>query len=557
MPIIKLNDLNSFPYKLENLDFDDMVVFEIDHEVRKSIHFPDVKVFFTNCKIKHTIVFKIYFPETEKYSFLTNYEIKFENCFFKNYGNQNKNFINIQENESISLKFINCIIDDFKLSDSKFNELVISKTIIIGGRFIIDNSKIDNIIINNSLGEFIVNDKGQSNINLHYCDDNLFLKKDYIYHYREAIKNYYKSNNIFSIETKIILNDCKIISCEFQKIENKSEVQITDYHNVYSKEKRKIIYYLNEIDIKSLNINLEINQKNNLTKTIFVKNSFFNKFIMRGVADSFVNIEHLHSSFISFEEFNSKEFKFYDITANNPTKSIIQLFNSNFTNTHFNKVNFKSFKTVNFYRCYIEEIKFSSTIFPENIESVKNILNIENKENDYFEMQYEIFRQLKSSSIKNNNQVQALEMHKKMHTSISKFKKTSKQDKFILCLNSISNKHDTSIYHPFRLMFSSLIFLWFLYCFFLPNRPFIIGWDGINEFMRNINNFIIFTFENFKVLVIIANPVHNISNLQDLLPNKNLHLTDMNYVISYFSRIIIAWLSYQFISAFRKFGKKL
>lgn len=557
MPVIKLNDLNTFPYKIENQDFDDMVVLEIDHSIRKSIIIPNVKVFFINCKINHTIVFHIDFPEIEQHSLLFNYEIKFENCFLKNNNSQNKNFIKVREKQYISLKFINCIIDDFKISDSHFNELILSKTLIIGGKFVIENSNIDKISINNSLGEYIVNDRGQSTVDLKYSDDNLFVKKDYIYNLRESIKNHYKLNNFFSVKTQIILNDCKSIFCEFQKDENKAGLSRIDYHDVYSKERRKIVYHLNENDFKSLNINLEINQKNNLTKTISVKNSYFNKFIMRGVADSFINIEHLHSSFISLEEFNSKELKFYDITANNPTDSLIQLFNSNFTNTHFNKVNFKSFKTLNLYRCYIEEIKFSSTIFPENIESVKYILNIENKESDYFEMQYEIFRQLKSSSIKNNNQVQALEMHERMHKSISKFKKTSKQDKFILFLNGISNKHDTSISYPFGVMIVSLILLWFLYCFFLPNTPFVIGWYGISEFKKGICNFIKFTFDNFKVLLIIANPVHNINNLKDLLPNKNLYLTDMNYVISYISRIIIAWLSYQFVSAFRKFGKKL
>lgn len=557
MPVINLNDISQFPYKIENQDFEDMLVLQIDHSIRKAIHFPNIKVHFINCKIQHTIVLKIHFRETEKFLFLANYEIDFENCFFKNSNNQNKNFITVGENQSVSLKFINCIIDDFKLSDSKFNELILSKTIILGGKFLIENSQIDNITINNSLGKYIVDDKGLSTVNLSYCDDNIFIKKDFIHIFREALRIHLGLKNIFCIETNILLNDCKSISSEFQKIENISGVHKVDYHNVYSKEKKKAIYYLNDNDFKSLNLNLEINQQNNLTKAISIKNSYFNKFIMKGVSDSFVNIEHLHSNFISLEEFNTKEFKFYDITPINPINSVIQLFNSNFTNTHFNKVNFKNFNIVNLYRCYLEEIKFSSTIFSENIESVKNIKKLENKEIDYFEMQYEIFRQLKSSYLKNNNQVQAIEMHKRMHDTISKFRTTSKQDKFILMLNKISNNHDTSIWHPFKLMAISLIILWLLYCFFLPNTSFIIGWNGFNEFIGCVLDFLSFTFSNLKVLLILANPVHNINNLSDLLPSKELQLSNMNYLISYLSRIVIAWLTYQFVNSFRKFGRKL
>lgn len=557
MPTIKLNDLNQFPYKLENIDFDEMVVLEIDFKIRKSIQIPNIKVFFSNCKIQHTIVFKINLLHPEQFYFISNCEIKFENCFLKNFNNQNQNFIKTKENQVFSLKFINCIIDDFKLSDSNFNELLISKTVIIWGSFFIENSHIDNIIINNSLGRYIINDKGFSNVELKYCDDNLFIKKDFIYAFREYIREHFKLKNIFSIETRIILNDCKIISCEFQKNEKKSGVHRVDFHDIYSKEKKKAIYYLDVDDYNSLNLNLQINQSNNLTNLISIKNSYLKEFIMIGVADSHVNIEHLQSDFISLEQFNAKEFKFYDITANNPSNSVIQLFNSNFTNTHFNKVNFKSFKTVNLYRCYLEEIKFSSTVFSENIESVKNVSNIENKENDYFEMQYEIFRQLKSSYLKNNNQVQAIDMHKRMHDAVFKFKTIPKQDKFILALNKISNDHDTSIWYPFRLIIICLITLWITYCFFLPNRPFVIGWNGKTEFFECLLEFVIFTFNNFKVLLILANPVHNINNLTDLLPNKELQLTNMNYFLSYFSRILITWLTYQFVNSFRKFGRKL
>lgn len=557
MPVINLNDISQFPFKIENQDFEDMLVLQVDDSIRKAIQFATISVHFINCKIQHTIVLSLRCGEVENFSFLTSYGITFEDCYFKNNNNQNKNVITVGKSQSISLKFINCIIDDFKLSDSKFNELILSKTIILAGKFLIENSQIDSITINNSLGKYVVDDKGSSTVNLSYCDNNLFIKKDFVHILREAFRVHLGLKSIFCIEANILLNDCKFINCEFQKSENISGIQKVDYHNIYSKEKKKIIYYLNDTDFKSLNLNLEINQQNNLTKAISIKNSYFNKFIMKGVSDSFVNIENLHSNFISLEEFNSKEFKFYDITFNNSPDSVIQLYNSNFTNTHFDKVNFKNFKIVNLYRCYLEEIKFSSTNFSENIESVKNIKKLENKEIDYFEMQYEIFRQLKSAYLKNSNQVQAIEMHRRMHDTIYKFRTTSKQDKFILLLNKISNNHDTSIWSPFKLMAICLIVLWFLYCFFLPNTLFIVGWNGYSEFIECVLDFLSFTFSNFKVLLLLANPLHNINNLSDLLPDKKLQLSNMNYLISYLSRIIIAWLTYQFVNSFRKFGRKL
>lgn len=377
-----------------------------------------------------------------------------------------------------------------------------------------------------------------------FIQKGLFLKK-----VRDQIKKEFKIKSIFSFKTRFDIDGANGLICNFKKAE-KHGIELLKPKN----KKREFKYYLTTKDANSLDISLSINAGTDYLKNIEIENGLFNSLSISGESEAEIDIRHSKANSIFIDNLNSPKFRLYDFQSR-LEKSKFEIKNSDFSNVWFDKVKLNSFSIVSIYRTTLEKTKFSATDFPNKIEALKNIHYPDRKESEYFKNQYENYKQLKIALLNQNNQIQALQMHSKMYGAIRRSKELSRQDRFILFLNDLSNQHGTSILNPFLCFLIALLVLYIIYNMLLPNAPYEIGWISLDNFLETLMGMKKFIYENWKNVFTLANPTHRVSQLIE--NNSGKEISWANYLISFLSRIIIGWTIYQFITAFRKFGKTI
>lgn len=504
----------------------------------KTVHFKDCN-FFNSFNLKESLN-NLHYEKIE---------ILFENC----YSASESNIYGI-DNDVVNLSIINSVFHDFKIEYCILKSITFSRSIFLF-RFLVNEGKVENISILNCLGSININDNGYTKGFVRFSNDNLFVKRNEIFELHKKIIDEKQIGSILYLDTNMHFNNINSLHVGFEFFEKDKEgFKINEEPQVNGPNIKQVNYYPSKMDLNQLKIQLNINQSKGLTNQVTIRKGYYESIFIKGESESKVNIEHIHCDKFYMHEFSCQSLKVYELNNRNNRNSKFEMINSNLMNASFVKTMFKDFEKVSFYRNFIEKASFSSCTFPKSILTVENIHCPEKKENDYHGLQYELYRQLKFSLINSQNQIDALEMHQRMYNEASKRNGLSGQDKFILCLNRVSNNHSTSITRAIWLTISMIFILWVTYCFFIPNAPFKLGWYGIENFKIGAYDFFTFTFDQGKVLSIIANPVHGINNLSEV--NKT-ELSSMNYFISFFSRILVAWCYFQFVSAFRKFGKSL
>ena len=476
-------------------------------------------------------------------------EILFENCYLAS-----ESSIYGIDNEVVNLTFFNSVFLDFKIEYCTLKSITFSRSIFLF-RFLVNEGKVENISIQNSLGSIIINDNGDTKGFVRFSNDNLYVQRNEIFKLYKKIVGQKQIDSILYLDTNLHFNNMKSLHVGFEFSEkDKKGFKINEVPQLNAPNKKQVNYYPSKKDLNQLKIRLNINQSKGLTDEITIRKGYYESIFIKGESESKINIEHILCDKFYMHEFSCQALKVYELYNRNNKDSKFEMKYSNLPNASFVKTLFKDFELVSFYRNFIEKASFSSCVFPKSILTVENIHYPDKRENDYHGLQYELYRQLKFSLLNGHNQIDALEMHQRMYNVASKRNGLSIQDRFILCLNRISNNHSTSITRAFWLTISMIFVMWIAYCFFLPNAPFKLGWYGMESFKTGVYDFFTFTFDQGKVLTIIANPVHNINNLSEV---NNSELSSMNYFISFASRIIVAWGYFQFVSAFRKFGKSL
>lgn len=511
----------------------------------------DVKISFDNCVFEKGFCIELDIRSSE----IKTVEITFVSCYSKK--GSALGLIQKDESQEVELTCISSVLTDFEIQHSAFRSIHFSRVVCFPGRFLARESNIGLISFDNCVGRYFVNDMGNSRVSIAYNDNNLYVDSRNIRRVYKGLAGQQGIGKIFFLKTAFYLADVGEVDVRFDLNRRDAGFKREDFPGLGA-NRRQIRYSPTDQDIANLDISLSIDQSRSLTKKAQISNAQLSVLAVTGAAESAINIEHLRAENIYINRFKAKEFQFYDIRSRNNGESKFEMVNSHFGNSQFNKVYFNSFNIVNCYRSYMEEIRFSGSKFPRAFESVKNIHYPDSKEDDYSEMQYELYRQLKGALVKSSNQVQALDMHTRMFNAIHKSKQLGAEDKFVLWTNKMSNLHETSCFRAFLVAVIIVVFFWLLYCLYLPDKPVVVGWNGWTEFFRAMAVFAAFALDNAKVLLVLANPVHSINNLSDLLDqDTGAKLTMGNYTVSFASRILVAWAYYQFVSAFRKFGKKL
>jgi hypothetical protein len=494
------------------------------------------KIVFTNCIFEDGIHFQIEIANAID----SDIRIIFKDCVIKEYFDTSSAKYYVVNNDAdlkLSIEFYRCVLPAFEFEDSIFEYIFCSNCICWASQrsmISFNNCEIQNYHFQNILGRIFINDQGKSSVQIRYSDDNLNIERSVFNDFISDLIKTLTPTKIFQLETKYVLNDCKEIY--FEGIKSDKEVKEIDF-------RKKVHLHLTNDELRLLNISLSISDKEMVLKKITITGAWLNELNLNNISNGKCKFEKIKVNKVYIHNYTNPDTTFYDIQSNGEV-SLLEIRDSTLADCTVDKVKFGRFEKVSFYRTSLEKTRFSAVTFPKEIEALSDINYPLEKSIDYQIEQYETYRQLSNALSSQGNQVIALEMYKKMYESLRKSKTLDWQDKFILCLNNLSNEHGTSIKRSFWLFLGIGTLLLILFINTTPNRMYNWGWVDLCSFIDAFN---------MKVFFVLADPTHKISTLEELAGGQ---LSSFNYFISFLSRILMAWIYYQFISAFRKFGKK-
>jgi hypothetical protein len=206
--------------------------------------------------------------------------------------------------------------------------------------------------------------------------------------------------------------------------------------------------------------------------------------------------------------------------------------------TWFDNIDFTSYAIISLYRSKLSNSIFTSCNFPNNYSkfekftAIENVHYPDNKTTNYHKDQYEIFLQLKKSLETTGNYYEAQKLQAISHDALKQVKDIIWWDKVILAINGLSNNHGLSIKRPFLgfLFLSVLLYISYLYSL---DRIFEIDCTLIGYYFSFID----------------------LTHRTDFLVDK-AQFNSWSLALDYVGKIVVGFFIYQFIAAFRKYGKK-
>lgn len=453
----------------------------------------------------------------------------------------------------ISLNFRNCFIDSFRANLLESSKVRIFISNCISDNFVSDTPLLKSIDINNSFGTYFISNSNK--VNISFTEDNI------------RVRDWYKKNSldtIISYKTSFYLKDIKQVLFSGKQVVGERKVELLKFHKSFyfdwlskRNDKNGLRLLLSDEQKRKLNISLDLKYTLGFghIKTI-IQNMILNSLSISGKSESEITIEDCSIENIYLRKFLPKsDFTLYNINSLNP-KGKFEVHNSNLDNTWFNSVNLNNYFVV-FHKSSFINAKFSSTVFPSikelldsnTFSSVENIHYPDEIKNptSFNRNMYELFLELKQAFQKRGNSFEAKKMQAVAHEFLYKIEdwRINKSDfwnnKFVLGVNRLSNFHGISIRNAF--FFSFLTILLFHTLNIISFKSVEFGYQNWEDFTGIINS-------NIHYIFSIANPTHRISSIA---PSKEL--TGCTYMISFFSRIFVGFSFYQFIAAFRRFGK--
>ncbi|WP_111308844.1 hypothetical protein [Confluentibacter sediminis] len=456
----------------------------------------------------------------------------FINCRF--------NLIEIENNQSIdfkdiSIQFVNCYIGDLNIENIvSTNISIFFGSSILQGK--IKNSNIRNISLNNC----ILNDSlfliELNSVNISLTEENIFP-----IHWKKLFEKV-KTNfsEISSKKQSYYVYDTKKITHNINENESNN---LGIYRRKYSHDiENKIGYFLSEEEKDSFNINLSISYSPNIDHTqTKIINARLDSLSLKGFANGDQIVENSRINDLYIHDFSSQNgAEFYNIKPNS-VNSKLEIHKSNLDKVWFDNVSFKDYSLITFYRNKFGQTKITSCEFPDNykdFEKFKTVENIHYPEkitSNYFKNRYEVFLQLKQRLENSGNFYESQKFQSISNDALKSIETISKWDKFILKVNSISNNHGLSIKRPlgFMILFSIVFYLIYLLSL---GRIF-----NSNEIDYNLIGYY------FSFL--------DITHRTDFLVSKD-ELNGFSVAFDYLNKIFVGFFIYQFIAAFRKYGRK-
>jgi hypothetical protein len=448
---------------------------------------------------------------------------------------QNTEVIDFQD---VSIYFVGCFIGDLEVDQIiSPNVSIHFGTSIISGR--IKSDKLAAIGMNNTLFVYALFIIDVVKVDISYTEENIFPKvwKRILRPTRlRSLDHYLRSDHSIYLEN--------VNNILFESRERNPKKQSGFYLDPYQSGDNRLRYYMRSGEKKNININLSIRLRNNSQEgSVKILSSSLNSLTLEGYSAVPITVENTSITEWYIRNFSSSEdTSFYNIRSsiNVPDGSHIEFHKSKLDNTWFDNVDFGSYDVVSFFRTKLAKATFSSCVFPETYASFEKFKSLPNVHypsevsESYYKDQYETLLQLKSSLESSGNFYEAQKFQAISNDLLRKVKNVSVWDKAILRINSLSNNHGLSIWQPLVGFFAFSIVLYVLYLFSLR---------------------LIFTSQDIDYTLIgYYFAFIDITHRADFLVEK-AEFNSWTLFIDFVGKAIGGFFIYQFIAAFRKYGK--
>lgn len=444
----------------------------------------------------------------------------FINCDFTKLEIENDETI---EFPNIHIQFLDCVIGEIKVDKIITTNLsIFFGSSILDGQIKNENLKsvsLNNCILNVSL--FLINLKS---ITVSYTEENIvgYRWTRIYYNYNIPIIDFLKAKQSFYIY------DCEdVIFTVNEKGEDNPDNCLTD------EVKKKI-----EI---SLSLKYSADREHKLTKII---NAKLLALSISGYSTGELLIENSEIDNWYIHNFSTQlGATFYNIRPfrKESEEKKLEIRESNLDKVWFDNFAFDDYSTISLYRNKFGQTTFTACDFPNDykdfgkIQTIENIHYPDKKDKNYFKTRYEVFLQFRKLLEASGNFYEAQKFHAVSNEALMNVENLPFWDRQILKINSSSNNHGLSIKEPFiATVFISIAF-YLLYLLSL-GRLFTstsFDWNLFGYYFSFLD----------------------ITHRSDFLVKKE-ELNGFALTIDYLNKIIIGFLIYQFIAAFRKYGKK-
>lgn len=462
------------------------------------------------------------------------FTFSFINCDIKEIVIENEEDIDFE----ITFSFLNCYISDFSIEKIHNSNISLNfGSSVVSGKI---NCLIKHLSFNNCIIRYNMFAMNVISVSISYTEENIFILRWLELFKRNGIK---KIEAFINSGQSYHLENVKHIRFIGNEIDN---VKRGIYRRRDEKKlEYKIGYYLTDEQKKKFIIKLAINYKSDFAdEETKINGALLNSLSIQGKPNGKIYVEDSKIQRFYIHNFSPQnEFTLYNISPLDIGQGTaqIEIHKSNLDNTWFDNIDFNLFGIISFFRTRFNKTTFTSCNFPldsisfEKFKSLENIHYPEKLKQNFYKDQYETFLQLKNALENTGNFYEAQKLHAISHEALKKIDDVSKWDKFILLLNYHSNNHGLSIYKPVKLFIIISISLYILYLTSL-DRMF-----NTNE----INYDLIGYYFSFI----------DLTHRSDFLVSKS-SFNSLSLILDFLNKIVGGYLIYQFIAAFRKYGKK-
>ncbi|TFF33464.1 hypothetical protein [Mucilaginibacter psychrotolerans] len=463
--------------------------------------------------------------------------VSFQFCFFPDLFIENDDDIDFEE---VSLSFQNCFVMNLKVENIKSKNISLRlHGCVFAGR--ISAPELMVVSLNNCLLKYGITLLNLQKVELSYTTENIFP-----YWWKQL---FYQLN----------IKDLKSFLTEEQRyqLHNIGQVLIrssrkdTDKPGFYrfpnnTLPEYKFGYKLSNEEYALLKVSIHIEFPTDETdKNTQIENVSLHSLALVGNPGGKVTIENVHVGNWYLSEFSPKDgASFYNIDPRKPhnEETKIGIHRCNLDKVWFDNVYFGDFDRLSFYRSKFSNAIFTSCSFPEDYAAYEKFLPIENihypekQTANHHKDQYEIFLQLKKALEATGNIYEALKLQAISQMALHKITTIGGGDKFILWTNRVSNDHGLSIRKPFIWFLRITIpgYLLYLLCAGLLFQPTKFDPDLIGYYFSFID----------------------LTHKIDFLKEKNGDLNALSLTLDYVAKLFVGYIIFQFVVAFRKYGKK-
>ena len=465
-------------------------------------------------------------PESGKITFVVS------ECNFKSLIVRNRDKIPF---DNISIAFFGCIIKNLEVKEVETENLDMGfYGCMLEGR--ISAPKLTGIEVSNSIitnGLFLLK---QRNVRVNYSDNNLHP----IVWRRMMKKVGITFNELITKKQSFHIHDPESITFAISKNQNTKPGLLK---LPFGLKDNKYTYVLSIGEWGKVDLNLHIKFNKNIdNQKVVISKAQLHSLTLSGRTEASISIEESHIDNMYLYEFSPKgQTSFYGINplAKNETK--IGIHKCNLDDVSFDNVRFDQYSRISLYRSKLAKAVFTSCDFPDTYSSFERFLPIDNvhypdrRTLSHHKDQYEIFLQLKQALEATGNYYEAQKLQSISHEALKRVPSIANDDKTILEVNSFSNNHGISISRPFWWFICVSIGFYLLYLLSLGR---------------------LFTDSEFdSTLVGYYFSFIDITHRTDFLVDKTEY-NGWSLAIDSLAKLIMGFFIYQFIAAFRKYGKK-